>query len=157
MSHPTPRIHVAPCDVGRGLFADEPIAAGRFILEFTGPELTLKQVRAKGALAANALQIGIDRYLDLEEPGRLLNHSCEPNAGVRNGTRLVALRDIQPGEEIRFDYSTTVSDGWTMPCRCGAPHCRGLVVAYQLLAAPLRQRYAILGIVQPFILEGVGS
>ena len=109
--------------------------------------------RAKGAGAANALQIGVDRYLDLDEPGRFVNHSCEPNAGVMDDTRLVALRAIAAGEEIRFDYSTTVSDGWTMTCRCGSPECRGLVVAYQLLPPALRQRYAVLALVQRFMIE----
>ena len=73
----------------------------------------LPQVRAKGGAAANALQIGVNRYLDLDEPGRLVNHSCDPNAAIREELLLVAIRDIQIGEEIRFDYSTTISDGWT--------------------------------------------
>lgn len=150
-----PRIQIGDCDVGRGVFAEEPISAGAEILRFTGPLLTLNEVRSHGPLAANALQIDIDRYLYLDEPGRLINHSCAPNAGVRDDIRLVALRDIPAGEELRFDYSTTVSDGWTMSCRCGTVECRGLVVAFQLLPVALRQRYAVLGVVQRFILEAV--
>ncbi|MSR58928.1 MAG: SET domain-containing protein [Planctomycetaceae bacterium] len=149
------RTYVADCDVGRGLFAAEPLPAGVEILRLTGSLLSLNDVRSRGAQAANALQIGVDRYLNLEEPGRLVNHSCEPNAGVKDDTQLVALREIAAGEEIRFDYSTTISDGWTMPCRCGASGCRGLVVAFQLLPTALRQRYAVLGLVQRFILEAV--
>jgi SET domain-containing protein len=139
------------------LFAGEPIRAGVEILRLTGPELTLNAVRAKGPAAANALQIGVDRYLYLDEPGRLVNHSCSPNAAVRNDTVLVAIREIAAGEEIRFDYSTTISDGWRMPCLCGTAECRGLVAAFQLLPEPLRRRYALLGHVQKFILEQVGS
>jgi SET domain-containing protein len=145
------------CDVGRGLFAAEDIARGRKILTFSGPVLTLKEVRAKGAAAANALQIGIDRYLDLDEPGRFVNHSCKPNAGVVGDTSLVALQTIAMGEEIRFDYSTTVSDGWSMECRCGTDECRGLVVAFQLLPPALQHRYAMLGLVQRFMVEQVGA
>jgi hypothetical protein len=150
-----PRTRIAECEVGRGLFACEPIAGGSEILQFAGPLLTLNEVRACGLQAANALQIGIDRYLYLDEPGRFVNHSCSPNAGVKEDTRLIALRDIEPGEEIRFDYSTTVSDGWTMSCRCGSVDCRGLVVAFQLIPAALRQQYAVLGLVQRFIREAV--
>lgn len=148
-------ISVQNCDVGRGLFAAEEIDRGREILTFTGPLLTLNEVRAKGAAAANALQIGIDRYLDLDEPGRFVNHSCAPNAGVTGDTCLVALRPIAIGEEIRFDYSTTVSDGWTMECRCGASDCRGLVVAFQLLPPALQRRYAMLRLVQRFMIEQI--
>ena len=86
------------------------------------------------------LQVGIDRYLYLDEPGRLVNHSCSPNAAVVSDITLVAIRLIVAGEEIRFDYSTTIGDGWTMACRCGSPECRGLVVAFQLLPEPLRRR-----------------
>lgn len=150
---PATFIAPAPGNVGRGLFAGEEIAAGRDILRFTGPILTLAQVRAKGPLAANALQIGLNSYLDLEPPGRLVNHSCDPNAAVFDNVRLVALRTISTGEEIRFDYSTTISDGWTMVCRCGSPHCRGLVAAFQLLPRPLQLKYALLGCVQRFIVE----
>ena len=151
-----PLTYIADCQFGRGLFAGEPIADRVEILRFTGPVLTLNEVRARGAAAANALQVGINRYLYLDEPGRLVNHSCSPNAAVVNDMTLVAIRPIARGEEIRFDYSTTISDGWTMPCQCGSPDCRRLVVAFQLLPEPLRRRYALLGQVQKFILELVG-
>jgi hypothetical protein len=151
------RCYVDHCDVGRGIFAAEPLPAGALVLAFTGRLLTLREVRAKGALAANVLQIGINQYLDLEEPGRFVNHSCRPNAGVVNLTALVTLRPVRRAEEIRFDYSTTISDGWTMPCKCGMPECRGVVAAYQLLPPALRQRYALLGVVQPFMLDLVGA
>src|SRR5579872_1848686 len=150
------RVYVGECLVGRGLFAAGPIAAGTEIMQFTGPVMTLNQVRATGRSdAANALQIGIDRYLYLDEPGRFVNHSCSPNAAVVNDTRLVATLDMPAGTEIRFDYSTTVSDGWTMSCRCGSPGCRGIVAAFQLLPESLRRQYALLGHVQAFILEQV--
>jgi hypothetical protein len=148
---------VGPSRFGRGLFADEAIAKGATILRLCGPELALNEVRALGAAAANALQIGINRYLCLDEPGRFANHSCVPNAAVVEDRRLVAIREIRAGEEICFDYSTTVSDGWTMECRCGAPECRGRIVAFQLLPEPLRRRYLLLQRVQRFIVELVGS
>jgi hypothetical protein len=37
------------------------------------------------------------------------------------------------------------------------PECRGVVAAYQLLPPALRQRYALLGVVQPFMLDLVGA
>ena len=151
------RTYVAPSRFGRGLFAAENIAAGEAIVQLSGPELTLHEVRALGAAAANALQIGIGRYLYLDEPGRFANHSCSPNAAVVGDRVLAAIRDISPGEEICFDYSTTVSDGWTMECLCGAPECRGLVAAFQLLPERLRRRYALLGHVQHFIVELVAG
>ena len=143
---------IGQCDVGRGLFASSAIPAGGVILCFSGPTLTLAEVRAKGPMAANALQVGIDRYIDLAEPGRLVNHSCDPNAGIRDDMTLVAIRAIAEGEQIRFDYSTTIGDFWSMNCRCGASSCRGVVASFASLPPELRLRYAKLGIVQRFLL-----
>jgi SET domain-containing protein len=58
---------------------------------------------------------------------RYTNHSCKPNAQlvIRNGrVEFYALRDISPGDEITVDYGETHHDG-KLPCRCGAPGCRG--------------------------------
>ena len=41
---------------------------------------------------------------------RFINHSCEPNCeSVTRGKRIwiYALRDIQPGEELTYDYNLT--------------------------------------------------
>jgi hypothetical protein len=48
---------------------------------------------------------------------------------MRKRSELFALRDILPGEEITYDYSSTVgpnitADMWTMKCSCGASVCR---------------------------------
>jgi uncharacterized protein len=75
------------------------------------------------------LQIDEWVFLDLNEISRSFNHSCEPNAGMRKRSELFALRDILPGEEITYDYSSVVGpnitpDMWTMKCSCGANTCR---------------------------------
>jgi hypothetical protein len=53
--------YVAECNVGLGLFAAERIPVGAEILRLAGPELTLSEVREKGAAAANTLQVGVNR------------------------------------------------------------------------------------------------
>jgi hypothetical protein len=59
---------------------------------------------------------------------------------------MVALRDIDPGTEVTFNYLTTE---WDMSapfhCDCGALHCPGWVAGYRHLS--LRQRRAIAAIV----------
>ena len=59
---------------------------------------------------SDPLQIASGLYLDIGEPGVLVNHSCAPNAGIRDDVRLVALSDIVVGEEIFYDYSTTMGE-----------------------------------------------
>jgi uncharacterized protein len=154
--------YAAPCRgdralIGRGLFASRPIQRGELILTFRGAELSLAEVREKGDLAANALQVGRGLYLDLEEPGRLFNHSCDPNVGVFRGVEVRALRQIATDVELCFDYATTVGDGWTMGCRCDSPACRQVVRAFLTLPESVRLRYVVLGAVSPFLVDQLGA
>lgn len=80
----------------------------------------------KGLSEDEPLQIEKNLHLLLDSHSRLINHSCNPNCGIRNKNELHALRDIAVNEEITFDYSTTVGGdiAWQMPCACGADTCR---------------------------------
>jgi hypothetical protein len=146
------KFHLGIGELGIGVFASGLIRQGEPILEFRGSPMSFAEAVALGDGQCYALQIGLDReYINLDEPGRFVNHSCSPNAGLR-GLTLHALRDLRGGEEIRFDYSTTMAeDYWEMPCRCGSPECRGRVRDFRHLPAPIQQRYRELGIAAPFL------
>jgi len=147
-----PRTYIGDCALGRGVFAGETIRQAETILHFTGPEISLEQALLKGPLSFNVLQIGAREYLDIEQPGVSLNHSCQPNAGVVDNVVLIALRDLLPDEEITFDYSTTMSEQFeTMECRCGSPACRGVVGDFHELPPALKDRYLAARLVQSFI------
>jgi SET domain-containing protein len=83
-----------------------------------------------------------DRYLDILDQMRWLNHSCDPNiwidAGVReDGTpwaHVIALRAIEPSEELTLDYALEVAEA--EPCGWGGPSCGGCMVDPQSAAAP---------------------
>lgn len=144
-------VYLAVGNLGIGLFARIPIFSGAVILELRGPLIGFDAAVAKGDWQCYPLQVGPGTYIDLEEPGCFANHSCRPNAGAR-GTLLIAIRDIAAGDEIRYDYSTTMDeDYWTMPCRCGDPGCRGVVTDFKDLPGALRNYYLSIGVVQPFI------
>jgi len=148
-------VFVGPSGIdGVGVFASRDIPKNGFILRFRGKRISGEEALRKGEREGEVLQVGEDEYIDPVEPGRSTNHSCEPNAGIRDDVTLIALRDIRAGEEIRFDYSTTISDGdgWEMDCRCGEKRCRGRVRAFSSLPAILRLRYAELDVVSSFLL-----
>lgn len=74
-------------------------------------------------------------YYDLIDQTRWINHSCEPNTEIdsrydheRGALRAwwVATRDLEPGEELTYDYAFV--GALAQPCACGAPTCRGLIV-----------------------------
>jgi hypothetical protein len=138
------------------VFATRSLQPGQPILALTGPILSHAGVEALGGNRAYALQVGPDEYLDTMPPGRYANHSCDPNSGLLDDRLLIALRTIVIGEEVRFDYSTTMSqDHWAMECRCGAPFCRRVVLDFHHLPPIAQNRYLQLGIVQRFIVDQV--
>ncbi|MGH7525262.1 MAG: SET domain-containing protein [Gemmatimonadales bacterium] len=151
---PDAKVLVLQGHLGRGIHARLPISAGKTILEFDGPIASHDEILAMGEAQAYALQVGPDRYIDTRPPGRFTNHSCEPNAGIAGDHLLVGLRDIGVGEEIQFDYSTTMSENhWTMDCRCSRSRCRRTIGDFHLLPFALQAHYVGLGVVQSFIVR----
>lgn len=145
---------IRTCDLGFGLFAGRDFRKGEEILSFSGPELSFEAMVEKGPAEANALQIDSTLYLDIGSPGVYANHSCSPNAGIHKDILLIALKTIHAGDEIRYDYSTTMwEDHWTMPCRCGETTCRGVVADFPTLPQDLQQTYLSQGVVQQFIVR----
>lgn len=147
------RFFIAECKFGYGLFASSVIKKGQRILNFTGGLIDFeKAVDKEDKYKGDPLQVGKNIYINLEAPGRFVNHSCEPNAGIINDSILVALQDIQVGEEIYFDYSTTMDeDYWTMQCGCGSKHCRKTIQDFKHLSLEVKRRYLELNVVQQFI------
>jgi hypothetical protein len=149
---------VAECDVGRGVFASRAFRTGERILTFVGEPFDRSHPIHSTPQGANLLQVGPEEYILPRPVGLFVNHSCNPNAGLRGTRTLVAIRDIAEGEEIRFDYSTNMDeDLWTMACACHEPGCRGLIGDFKHLPESVRARYIALGIVPGFIVERYGA
>lgn len=124
----------------RGLFAQAPIKRGVRLCAFEGFLVTTAELKDEYF----ALQVDVDLWLC--SYGDLLddcsNHSCAPNAGFITGEPvLYALRDIAAGEEICWDYSTSISEpGWSLECLCGAESCRGIIRPWGELSAEEQAR-----------------
>ncbi len=137
---------------GRGTFTEEPIAAGELIIRFAGPLLRYADTTPETL----ALQIGPDLYIGASGgPDDFVNHSCDPNAGVRvqdASAELFAIRAIEPGEEILFDYSTIIDeDDFSLSCLCGSPGCRKVIADGKYLPDDVWQRYSDLGMIPEYV------
>lgn len=139
--------------MGKGVFAKRLVKRGERIVEFVGNVIPFEEAAKKqNERAGDALQIEKRWYINSQEPAVLFNHSCNPNAGIRDDRFLTAIKDIFSGEEICYDYSTTMDeDFWTLSCRCGSGACRGLVTDFRHLPEEVRNMYLDLGVVQRFI------
>jgi SET domain-containing protein len=141
---------------GQGVFTLGRYEAGEKILFFKGNIVDLDEVEDHGKY----LQIGKRLFLGSSgEIDDFVNHSCEPNCGValRQGNiLLISIREIQPNEELTFDYSTWMAyDYWEMDCICGNTHCRKKIKDFKYLPIELRQKYIDLNVVPDYVLREI--
>lgn len=143
----TPKARPVPSDVhGHCSVATEPIRAGETVAAFGGRCVTrdeLEQLRL--SQQHRSIQIDDDLFLAGAidpEPGDFVNHSCEPNCGLRGSVLVVALRDIEAGEELTYDFAMSDgSDDDEFECHCGADSCRGKVTGHDWMLPELQLRY----------------
>ncbi len=136
---------------GRGIVAGRLIRKGERVFKFAGKLVSRKEVKNPNA----ALQL--DEDLFLESDGTVdesLNHSCNPNCYVNfKQLTLVALKDIQSGQELTFDYNTSEYDlmdqGCFFTCLCGSRNCIGEVKGFRYL--PMGYKKKIGPFLSPFL------
>lgn len=111
-----------------------------------------------GALSANdshATQVGPDRWARHGGLGPMVNHSCEPNCGVRlnagHAFDFVAREPIADGQELTFDYAMRnfTIDHFPDECLCAADGCRGAVTGWKDLPDERKAEYGAL--VAPYL------
>lgn len=151
-------IEVAEGRFGKKMYATVPLIRDTLLVRFSGPIIDYNEALRLGDKESFALQVGYNAYVYLDVPARYFNHSCDPNCGVRPDLYLVTLREIKEGEELTFDYSTTMLERkWTMQCKCGSGLCRHVVRDFDLIPEHRRNYYIGQGVVQEFIVESLRS
>jgi SET domain-containing protein len=120
-----------------GCYTDMPIERGTYIIEYTGPRLTVEEADERYAEQEDTYLFGLSdskHVIDGYGTAAFINHSCEPNCETVEDDEgrvwIFALRDIAAGEELSYDYE--LYDGAEddpSPCVCGAKTCRGTLYA----------------------------
>ncbi len=113
---------------GLGVFAARPLPKGA-VVQVIDDSRIVDDLHPLGpgddARHCDYLEAG--NVLLMQPPERHINHSCDPNTYVktlRGGRMVIALRDIQPGEEITYDYCINGGGDTVWTCHCGAARCR---------------------------------
>jgi hypothetical protein len=111
---------------GRGLVAVEAISKGEVVAVKGGHIVTSEQLRSMPErLQDSDVQITDDLHLvaltedEYESVMLFINHSCEPNVGFAGNVVLVAMCDIDAGEELTTDYAMFDDYEGSMDCTCG--------------------------------------
>lgn len=139
----------APSEIGgRGLVAVEAIDRGEVVAVKGGHIVTTEQLRSLPERLQNSdVQITDDLHLvalteeEYEAVMLLINHSCEPNVGFAGNVVLVAMRDIDAGEELTTDYAMFDDYDGSMECTCGRPTCRRRIDGRDWQRPDLQARY----------------
>jgi hypothetical protein len=132
---------------GVGVFASRPIPAGTTVAGFGGCVVDRDEFDTLDEeWRTHALQIDDRLYMVSVPPfapADHVNHSCEPNCGIVGSCLVVAMRDIEAGEELCFDYAMSDTNDYDeFLCACGTASCRGLITGGDWKRPDLQERYA---------------
>lgn len=137
---------------GQGVYAARDIPDETQVIEYVGELIDKEESETRAwAQMAKAEEEGdaavyiftLNEKYDLDgsvewNTARLINHSCDPNCEAfteesAKGDRIFiyALRDIEAGEELSFDYGFDLECYEDHPCRCGADNCVGYIVSQE--------------------------
>ncbi|MDD5323772.1 MAG: SET domain-containing protein-lysine N-methyltransferase [Polaromonas sp.] len=132
---------------GKGVFALHDLAKGETLIEYVGEVVSwdeaLRRHPHDPGDPNHTFYFHIDdkHVIDAKIRGnssRWINHSCQPNceADEQGGRVFIkALRNIEAGEELFYDYGLIIDAKYTKkllaeyPCWCGADSCRGTLLA----------------------------
>lgn len=131
---------------GLGVFAAKQIPKGARIIEYVGERVSHdeadRRYEEKDANDSHTFLFIVDSKIVIDagvdgNDARFFNHSCDPNCESTVEKRRVfieALRDIEPGTELTYDYQIHREDDdpqnidEVFACRCGFPNCRGTML-----------------------------
>jgi SET domain-containing protein len=127
---------------GRAVFALNPLRKGEIVAVFDGEIYDDDFDDWNDDLYNHAIQFDKAMWRDSKGIARWINHSCDPNCGIKDLFKVVAMRAIAPGEEITWDYEMTEKNPhWRMKCRCGSPLCRKVIGSYANMPRKTRLKY----------------
>ena len=135
---------------GEGIFATKAFKVGDIVMVGVIKE-------ALNGNHSHASQIGENEYVLHAGLITKVNHSCDPNCGIRaNETGAhdyVAIKIISVNEEITFDYAMRnyIIDYFPKKCMCGSKKCRGKITGWKDLPGEKKKEYK--GFAAPYLLE----
>jgi uncharacterized protein len=116
---------------GLGLFATKPIKKGSKIIRYFGPLLDSKKKKDDAIENKYLFELNDRWTIDgsvRKNIARYINHACRPNAesDVKPRKRKViirAIKNIEPGDEINYDYGTDYFKAYLKPIGCKCEAC----------------------------------
>lgn len=122
---------VKKSSAGLGIFAVEPIKRGTWIIEYVGKVVTGKKEVEEYPANRYIFETSKTRMIDgsaRSNTARYINHSCKPNCEVEvvaGRVFIKAIKRIEAGDEITYDYGKEYTDEYIKPYGCRCAPCVG--------------------------------
>ena len=143
---------------GLGLFVVKPIKKGEIVAIKGGHIMDGKTLEGvEGQIEESYIQIEDNYYIGAMKKAEVrgnkmfINHSCDPNVGIRGQISFVAMRNIRKGEELTYDWVMENPGKWSFKCNCGGKNCRMTITGNDWELPSLQKRYK--GFFSAFIQE----
>lgn len=125
---------------GLGFFACADITRDEVVAVKNGHIMTRREIDELAITGQPELPIDADLFIcpmteeEKKESMLYINHSCEPNVGMRGDVCVIAMRNISADEELTIDYGMVYNGEYSMECLCGTDTCRKVITGndYQL-------------------------
>jgi hypothetical protein len=129
------------------MFAREHIFCGEVVF-IKGGHLLRKDELYASTVINSYHPLGDDYYLgaiDSEEENDIklwINHSCDPNCGLKGEITFVAMRNISKREELCIDYAFLDNEEYSFDCKCSSKNCRKIITGYDWMLEDIQERYS---------------
>jgi uncharacterized protein len=141
------KVEVRKSDIqGTGTFAKDNIKKGEIVFIKGGHILKGEELFTSSQINSY-LPLGNNYFLAARTPEEeveiklYVNHSCEPNCGLRGDIVFIAIRDIEKDEELTFDYAFVDDEDYKIECHCGKPSCRKIITGFDWKLKELQDKY----------------
>jgi len=146
-SYISPKIQIKKSDIhGIGMFSTKSISKGEIVFIHGGHIVTKDKLFYSSTISSylpiddnffiGAVNKKEEKYIEL-----LVNHSCDPNCGIRGEITFVALKNIISGEELTIDYATVDNEEYKFNCHCSSLNCRGEISGFDWKRVDLQKKY----------------
>lgn len=133
MIHPNTELRFINEEIGFGVFATEFIPKGTITWALDQLDQIIKPLEASALSPLYKINLEKYAYIDPEgnyvlcwDLGRYMNHSCNSSTRGIGYSFDLAVRDIQKGEELTYEYAHLNLD-YSFKCGCQSYNCRGTI------------------------------
>lgn len=130
----------------KGMFAKKTIKKGEIVFIKGGHILKREQIFSSGIINSyhpidDLYYIGATNAKEENDIKLYVNHSCNPNCGIRGEITFVVIRNIEESEELTIDYAFLDNEDYNFECNCGASNCRRVITGRDWKIKEIQDKY----------------